>query len=254
MTVKQKEKTPCILPDFNLAKLQCFDAQAFVSDDKDEQEVCNFILMLALAHNDFKDIFWALRQINKIHPKKTRVTTYCGQIGGMYSHLMKLSIAHLCELANSIKNNIDVLNKPLFKKVLSYVKGENIEYWSSLVGFAQGESDTELKRILIRIRGNITFHYHPKEIASGYKSFMDDETINKDFRNPYISRGNNWLESRFYFADAAVQGSISKLKTDYKLDMLDDVKKIIDRMNIALYHIVERFCQIRGKGYISVDE
>lgn len=243
---------PILLPNFELAPLRYYDIQTFISPDKEEQKVCNFILMLSLAYNDFKNIIWAITQIEKLRPKEKKVSPSYGQIDGMYAHLTKLLFAHLCELANSIKDNISVLDKPLFKKILNHIKIKNREYWNSLVGFARGDSDTELKEILIRIRSNIAFHYNqPKELANGYKFFMNNEKIPKDFRRVYVSIGNDLFKSRFYFADAAVQGSIDKLKVDYNIDMFKEVNKIIHEVNVALFYIVERFCQIKGKAYYT---
>jgi hypothetical protein len=45
------------LPGFDtLARLQTFDPNAFIANDKQEQKVCDFILALALIFNDLKDM------------------------------------------------------------------------------------------------------------------------------------------------------------------------------------------------------
>jgi len=241
----------------NLAPLKYFDSKVFQPLDKNEQKVCNFILMLALVYNDFKDLSWAYVQMNKCGPSTTPLPTptpHVGQYAGVNLHLTKLFHALLFAFAELVKNNSDVLNHQLFSKTLEQINKENKNHWGRLVAFAKGEADRndeELHETSLLIRHNLAFHYHqPKFLSAGYNHFFSKKD-NPTNQSAFISDGTTLEETRFYFADAAVQGcfeqNISKEKASRLNPALRDISRKINETlhNIIMTFIQQRFFQLQ---------
>jgi hypothetical protein len=71
-----------------LAALETFDPKAFVGAKEWPQELCNFVLALALAYNDFKDVIFAQALLATVRPTNVeRPTTAVGHYAGLYHHL-----------------------------------------------------------------------------------------------------------------------------------------------------------------------
>jgi len=240
------------LPGYeNLAKLQYFTPKVFISDNKEEQEVCNFILMLALIYNDFKDLLWAYFYMEKCKPPTiSQPTSYIGQYGGINLHLTKLFHSLIFEFSKLIQENCVVFSHPLFIKTIQQIQKENKNNWNRLVSFAKGEeinkNDKELYKISCLIRNNIGFHYYqPKFLYSGYIHFFSKKD-NPTNQNAFISNGVSLESSRFYFADAAVQGCFERIisKEDAKMLSLT-FKDIGEKIGKTLHNIIISFIQLR---------
>lgn len=246
-----KSESLSVLPGCeNLAALKHFDPRVFQFLGKNEQEVCNFILMLALIYNDFKDLSWAYVHMDKCKPPTTpQATPHIGQYAGMNLHLTKLFHSLLFEFTKLIKNSSDVLNHQLFAKILQQIHKENKKNWNRLVAFAKGEADkndAELYEISLLIRNNLAFHYYqPKFLSSGYNYFFSkkDAPIRQ---SAFISYGTTLEATRFYFADAAVQGCFEQNISKEKAGRLNlTLKDISGQINEALHNIITTFIQQR---------
>ena len=55
---------------YELAKLQSFDVAAFKGSDDVPQYVCDFVLTLALAFNDLRDLYHVQKLILSENPKE----------------------------------------------------------------------------------------------------------------------------------------------------------------------------------------
>ena len=248
-----KSKNLSILPGCeNLAPLKYFDPKAFQALDKDEQAVCNFILMLALIYNDFKDLSWAYVHMEKCKPPMIPLPTptpYIGQYTGMNLHLTKLFHSLLFAFAELIKNNLDVLNHQLFAEILKQIHKDNKSNWNRLVSFSKGETDendAELYEISRLIRHNLAFHYHqPKFLSGGYNHFFSKKDTPTN-QNAFISYGASLEATRFYFADAAVQGCFEQNISKEKAGRLNPtLKDISGKINETLHNIITSFIQLR---------
>ena len=233
-----------------------FDEGVFLSEIKDEQDVCSFVLMLALAYNDLKDILRTLDALEKwkIPPPSPPYSQgdlkYFGEIGGMREHAIRLLYGNFCELTKSISENIKVIDLPLFKKVLGLVNKESLAHWESLVRFSKEQPDENFREILERIRNGITYHYHqPKRLLRGYKFFISSEIGDSQLRKPHILRGSGMSSTRFYFADMATQGCFQKLIKELNCKAGENISEMARDVSFSLFWIVERFCQMRSGGY-----
>src|SRR5262245_35065887 len=80
-------------------KLETFNPAAFVEDGKVSQELCNFMLALALIYNDFKNLMYAGFKLRESKPTGTpEPTAVWGTYSGMDTHIYRLLIGLLHEL------------------------------------------------------------------------------------------------------------------------------------------------------------
>lgn len=64
-----------------LAPLETFDPAAFLGDEAVPQELCNFILSLALIYNDCKDITYSSLVFSNSGLRNRHGRTVCGEPG-----------------------------------------------------------------------------------------------------------------------------------------------------------------------------
>ncbi|MFC1490622.1 hypothetical protein ACFL6K_05375, partial [Candidatus Latescibacterota bacterium] len=125
--------------------------------------------------------------------------------------------------------------------------------WDELVRVTfEEKSISNVYKALERIRHKISFHYDAGEIFSGYnKHFFEHFASERAF----VSMGESMSQSRFYFADAAVDGYIASRMGKDKVQLLTkELENIIPKLNISLYLIVTRFIQKRGFGFRNYRE
>lgn len=199
--------SPSDIPGFDkLAKLEGFDTKALKGADKADQEVCNFILALALACNDMKDLLWAYSNLRAHTPGVIEISPQYGQLQGMIGHVIRLMYVMVYELARLIHENPAPQAHPEFKKALAHLNAKNRQHWEALQQFADGHPTTdELMKVLVVVRDSLGAHYYmPKMLARGYEKYFSKGGPGRD--EGYVSRGMNLEATRFYFADAAANG------------------------------------------------
>ena len=165
---------------------------------------------------------------------------------------MRLFVSHVHELFVLIKAHRELLHHPFFVKVIKQVHGQSREAWKTLVSVADDATPKdELGRLLLLVRNKVVFHYDPKGVYRGFKQqFLDPGCPQQ---RAYVSRGLSMNETRFYFADAAVQGYFQETKGSMEsADLSNKIIKIIESLNFAIIGIVDRFIQLIGFAYREV--
>jgi hypothetical protein len=116
-------------------------------------------------------------------------------------------------------------------------------HWTDLVRVAlnqSGVSDKKFKTILTKIRANLSFHYYqPKQLVAGYRRHFYESGAQPGNAHAYASMGKNMERTRFYFADAAIQGSLELLQ-DSK-GFLPRLKTGSDAANHAIRFLLEEY-------------
>jgi hypothetical protein len=223
-----------------------FDPNAFVGNKDVPQHLCNFILALSLAYNDYKFYNVSYDMLLKSGPANLKErTSVCGEYAGVKFHLIRLHIAFAHELLKLVEANKDILQHPFFKETLRMLSKKARESWNIILEAALPEKVPEkTSNLLARIRNKMVFHYDAKELFAGYKKgfFENDKTI----QNACISLGNTLENARFYFADLAVQGYLEKGLDIDTSSFIAELEKIMRGINIALYDICTKFIQRRG--------
>lgn len=239
----------------DLAPLESFDPAAFQAAPGVPQELCGFVLALALIHNDCKDAIYARLVLADSCPELPfRKNRYCGAWSGVDFHLFRLFVGLLHELFDLIRDNQDVLHQPFLREVLKQLSPEIRRAWDALVAVASGGTPSDsLGRRLLLIRNKASFHYDPNAILTGYKHhFLGSTPLDE---RAFISRGRNMRENRFYFADAAATGYLAAIAGSSESDVMrKDVAELLRTVNHALLYIVGAFIQRRGYAYRAEGE
>lgn len=237
----------------SLAPLQTFDPAAFQADPKTPQSLCNFVLALALIYNDCKNNIGAYVMLQGSKPEGAfKVSRKWGAYSGIDLHLLRLFISLLHELFRLIRENEEVLKHPLFVQVIRQLRPHARKDWKELVNVAlDATPKSEFGRILLLIRNKMLFHYDPKCLSKGYSNhFLAQDRIQD---RAFVSRGLSMSQSRFYFADAAVQGYLRGIvgKENWD-DFIQNSAELFGQLNTALMNVVDGFIQKRGFAYREV--
>lgn len=236
------------LPKFyELAELETFDPGAFQADNEVSQEVCNLVLTLAVIFNDLKDLLYAHIILDSEKPTgQFQPDRHWGSYLGMYNHIFRLLLGLAREIIALLQKEKKATEDHYFKSVIRQLTKEERDAWQALIDASQ---DTHLKdpveKFLFFIRTKITFHYDPKEICSGYRN----QCIlpNRKFERVYISRGCDTADTRFFFADAAVDGYFRRIFPGD--DNIKEAIAILKHINLTIRSIVHHFIQKRGYAY-----
>ncbi len=232
------------------AGLQIFDPEAFCADEDVSESVCAFVLALAVIYNDSKDVSYAHELLRELAPSPPPLHSRAwGVFGGMDLHLFRLHIGLLHELFKLIQANEVVLRDDYLRSVVNQLPASARASWNTLVEVALGATPSDrLGRSLLLARNKIAYHYDAEQILRGYKEHFCGP--NKRDEWAHVSRGPNMARSRFYFADAAVQGYIHNVASVGSWqELTSDISSMLHTLNFALRGIVERFVQKRAGCY-----
>ena len=234
-------------PDFDeLSPLKTFPSEAFISKDIEEQKVCDFILALAVFYNDFKDVDYAWYYFQISAPKTPKIETYYGQHVGMRYHVFKIYISLFLEMFKLIKKSKKTIELPLFKKIENKLPKKAKMGWNDIKDISKGKQakDKELNSFLKKTRNRVASHYDVSEISKGYKRFFK-----KNKMDAFVSLGNCLLSTRFYYADAAVEGYIEHCLDSNKAETFKKINTLNKKVSNTIYYILVNFVKARGFAY-----
>ncbi len=229
----------------SLAPLEVFDPAAFSGDHQYPQELCDFVLGLALIYNDFKDIYIVQALLDRGEPEESFAETPAwGQYTAFRAHAIRLHAGLVHELLEFIQDNEAARENVLFRKLLRQISKQAREAWTLLETVAlQKRAVNPLAKALLLMRNKVAFHYDAKELARGYA----ESFLSQSGRAPFISRGNSLGATRFYFADAAAQSyTFLRSPDDEAKEFLAGTSAVFRQVHVALYEIVTKFIQARG--------
>jgi hypothetical protein len=233
-----------------LASLESFDPDAFRGDADVPQELCNFVVAIALIYNDLKDAVYIHVVMAGLRPgREPQKTRLWGALGGVQFHAFRAIAALLHELFKLIQDNRELLNHRFFVAVLQQLHRVSREAWQALVDVAfEATPKDQLGKRLLLLRNKVFFHYDPQAISQGYAQYFLSTTKRDD--RAYLSRGGSMRSTRFYFADAAAEGYLHALVGHEQVEELkEDLGDIIDRVNNGLMMIIGNFIQRRRYSF-----
>ena len=233
-----------------LAPLQTFSQEAFVGNDNVPQDICNFVLALALIYNDCKDgIFSNLILAESKPTGEPKLSRAWGAYNGIKVHYLRLYIALIQELLNLIADNQRTIKHPFFNSVVRQLSKQDRESWDALTNAAlQRKTSSPLNKFLLMIRNKVSSHYDPKELYGGYRYHFFRSGSSSE--SPFISRGTSMQTSRFYFADAAAEGYLqSQAVKENPNELISRVADLTADLNRSIMQLVNHFIQKRGFAY-----
>ena len=235
-----------------LGTLEAFDPKAFYPDDKVSQNICGFVLSLALIYTDIKNISIFYETLVDSKPDGSfKIREDWGEYNGLMNYIDRQNIGVLHELFKLIDKSKKILEDLFFKSVIRSINKEAKKSWQDLVSASLNRSrNNKLAKDLMNIRNKISFHYDQKIILRGYNHcFQNIKKVDK----AYISRGNKIVESRFYFADAAAESYICSLSNENDIEeIFHPIREIVNKLNLSIWDIVINFIFKRGYGFSEV--
>jgi hypothetical protein len=232
----------------HLGELESFDPLAFIADDVFSQDVCDLVLALAIAYNDYKDLILGHQILQGLYDELEDLTTPTRELGqgsGISIHLYRLLAGFLHELYELIASSSSVVNSVGFQRVLKVLPAAARDAWRDLVEAvdAAGPKGSALGRMMFFARNKVSFHYDRKEIGRAYR----ERFTTPPGQVPYISRGTAMANARFYFADAAGEAYL-RLSADEATakEFFTAGFPLLHQVNHALREIVTRFVTARG--------
>jgi len=236
----------------DLAPLESFDPAAFIGNDTVSQDVCNFVLTLALIFNDLKDLIFAQVTLQSQKPDGPfKISRRWGEYNGIDQHLWKLMVGLFHEVVQLVRDSEDVIADPFFQSVIQGLRRKEKDIWLSLVDAARAKGPGE-NRFALLIRNKVVFHYEPKEIYRGYKTFFASDV--PAARRAFLSRGNDMEHTRLFFADAAVTGYLMSRGEGKLEELMTNVITSVTELNFMLTGIVDTFIQKRRFAYRKESE
>ena len=227
-----------ILPDFNLAPLLGADPRKVLPLDE-KAELGRFMLGLAAAFNDLKGGAYLAEQMLKRHSllDSSNDLRVRGQFTGMQDQVFRLITAIIHELLKLIASHKDIVKGALFDRYVSRIDRESRAAWKRVVEVALGEDKKEnrgdaLSQMLVKIRNKLAFHYDVKVLAKGYEKHFFGSDRNVTNERAVVSDGNNFIETRFYYVDAAYVSAIESafgVSRDTFLKQLDSFAREVNR-------------------------
>lgn len=236
-----------------LAPLESFDPAAFKGDAKVSQDVCNFVLTLALIFNDLKDLIFAQVTLQTQKPAGSfMVSRHWGEYSGIDQHLWKLMVGLFHEVVQLVRESEDVIADSFYQSVINGLRKKEKDIWLSLVDAARAKTGPVENRFALLIRNKVVFHYEPKEIYRGYRTYFSSDV--PAARRAFVSRGNDMEHTRLFFADAAVTGYLMSRGEDKLEELMTNVITSVTELNFMLTGIVDIFIQKRGFAYRKESE
>jgi hypothetical protein len=226
--------------------LRSFDRSIFTDKDPPMQEVCNFVLALALFYNDFKDIIYAFILHQDQREKVVQgINPDWGQWSGIREHQVRILLGTLWEFLELVRVNRPAWKHPYFSDFIPRLPDEAFRAWSEIQDVVDnGSTKHAIWRKVMLFRQNVAFHYATKCIAQGYDHHFYKS--GKDNSVPYWSEGSSMEENRFYFADAAAQSFVEKELGSKTKEFWIEVDRFYKQLNSAVGNIVRQFIRKRG--------
>ncbi len=198
------------------------------NDNKEENEFRENILALSLIFNDAKNIALLNDTINDLYAveKQTTVSDNNGELTGLRLYFARLLFGTLHESLNYLNEKRGVFESVKFITLTESLSKNDQLKWKLISKIAFNEKvDTDefksefmdetkdLVDLIQAIRNNITFHYQTKKrLAGGYKNFFFERQSNETNQFAWRSlQKTNFSETRYYYADAAIEGYFNEL-------------------------------------------
>jgi len=232
-----------------LSEIDSFDPKAFIADKNTSQELCDFMLSLALFCNDLKDLMmFNILVLNAKPDNLSEIKPDLGQFNGLKVYLQRSYILLIHELGVLLKKNSQIIKGNEFQNILNFLPKDKRKCWRSIIDILVKDRKINKKdnftKILAIIRNKTGGHYDTKEISTGYKTMFI-----KNNNEPYISGGSNISSSRFYFADAAAQIYYYKRQKDFDLSIPNfdqTIKELVENISETFWLLIYRFINKRS--------
>ena len=113
-----------------LVPFETFDEKVFIEGSNTPQRVCDFVLALALAYNDFKDVFVARKLLEEIPSDQTRPPTPAlAQRNGIENRIVRVQFGFIHELLTLLIEESQTISDPAFVRIIKKISSQAKRDW-----------------------------------------------------------------------------------------------------------------------------
>ena len=220
--------------EFGSGKLHKIKPSSLIDKEGTIDKIDSFFLILALIYNDLKGLVCFDNFIRSHKPPDLKIVSGpVGEYMGFKLQIFKLVSSCVYEIMLLIEDNSLVILSNRFLRYVSKLSGQDSYIWKLLLDIAnkkgagkQDQKNKEFRDLLVKIRNNVTFHYHQsgKTLAIGFRNhfFKHGQEVADSFNFAYYSlQQTNFYNNRFYYADAALEGYLNNC-----IGSIDDKNKV----------------------------
>lgn len=236
-----------------IGKLKSIKPQKLV-DRKNPRDLEVFMLVLSFIYNEIKGLIIIQNDFYEKYERPILTPdVHTAEYSGIELQYYRMFLSSLFELTEFLKSRKNIIESHNFKVLVSKVGPEFVEIWKGLMSLVNQEDKKPgtFKYVLQRVRNTVTFHYDNKGkiITQGYiKHFFNDAT-NPFNVEAFYSLADNMEETRFYFADAAVEREMKELAGQYP-NFQKEVSDYMKLVATALQQIIKIYLEDTKKGKI----
>lgn len=239
-------------PDLgNLARLEELEPNLLMpveGEPEATRKTKELILLLGLAFNDLKFLSWATHQLEKGHPPDDEFSPYAGEWRGTTETIHRMGAGITLEIGNLLKGYEAIVASPTVRAAIRRSKRmakSAPAAWKWLVTFANADKKRDRSQVYYRrVRHDLGYHYQygGDAILKGYRSHFTKRPITPSNQYAYASLGSDQAESRFFFSDAAAQGSVRALIASLGIPEAS-LRQHFVAINVAIRFVVEALIQ-----------
>lgn len=228
-----------------LAPLTKLEPEKLVSKDG-KDSLAGFILALSLVFNDLKGLVGWREHVMSEAPDEKVISPALGEWTGFQMQVHRLMVAQLHELLRLIDEFKEVVESEEMRRIIKKAPSPTRRRWDEIVRIATSNGnpgDDLFANILVKVRNNASYHYYqPKSLLAGFREFFFNTPKDTGNEWAYASIGNNMGQTRFYFADAAMQATLYALtEKPMGAKFAKRFGDVIDDVNQALAYIIGQY-------------
>ena len=218
--------------------------------DSEDDRYRSFLLTLAMIFNDLKGLVIINDSIKEAYrmPLKLEISEHVGEKEGIAVQMLKILLLLCMKHLNFLTNQMTYISRNGFN---FYYKEPLLKiswFGEMLVKIALHESTSdnrfdkykEIQGFLVEARNNVGFHYQThKRLIDGYRKFFIEGISNvvpEARKFAYWSIAREFSDSRYYYADASLQGYYINLFGDEKMAQ-ERNEEIFGLLNLVVYLI-----------------
>jgi hypothetical protein len=241
-------------------KLEKIKPNLLVSESKNDP-VESFLLSISVVFNDLKGLIKLDSLVLETYdmPTSGDISCHSGNFSGIRVQINKLIAGIIDEFIELLKVQQDIYESEEFKRLLGSLAKSDRGLWEGMFAAARGEDPNanSFIKTLLYVRNNVAYHYDQsgkvlrKAYISKFFGKADDPT--KEFA--FYSIGPNMEETRFFFADGAVEEAIylgsgkafkEKSFGDPSFDKYQSqIRNAAEEMNVAIVALMKKYIQSR---------
>lgn len=205
------------------------------------------MLALALVFNDLKGLALIGQWLLPSRPTERDISPHSGEWRGLDLQIHRLVVALIRELLGLLDEFEDEARGAEVRRLLQRASARVRSDWSDLLRIATGKGDAtsgKFAKVLVQVRNNVAFHYaQPKSLLTGYRAHFFKAPRNPANAHAYCSLGQNMERTRFYFADAAVEGALASMQESMGpgTTFLRSLSRARDATNHTLAFLLEEY-------------